>query len=266
MYLSSADWMPRNFRRRVEVMWPVLDESLKTRVIEEILGTMRSGHAEGLAARVERQLCAATARREDQAGTQPIPLHGACAGARAGSGISDLASACARARTRRCNAKARQEAQEAPQASRRRLSRFLERARDADGALRFGVISRVGAGVATRASHGSGRAGLPHPALRLTVLLGRAGSVARVAPGADIAHEASSSSPTSRGRAESGDSTNCAKHGKVRGAARASGRCFRRHRSRQSGPLRLDRFFSIARGAAGVDCDDTTRSGCATFV
>jgi polyphosphate kinase len=36
---SSADWMPRNFRRRVEVMYPILDESLKRRVIDEILGT-----------------------------------------------------------------------------------------------------------------------------------------------------------------------------------------------------------------------------------
>jgi len=47
VYLSSADWMPRNFRRRVEVMWPVLDESLKRRVIDEILGTMRADTAKG---------------------------------------------------------------------------------------------------------------------------------------------------------------------------------------------------------------------------
>jgi polyphosphate kinase len=39
VYGSSADWMPRNFRRRVEVMYPILDESLKRRVIGEILGT-----------------------------------------------------------------------------------------------------------------------------------------------------------------------------------------------------------------------------------
>ncbi len=47
VYLSSADWMPRNFRRRVEVMFPILDESIKRRVIEEILGTMRSDTAKG---------------------------------------------------------------------------------------------------------------------------------------------------------------------------------------------------------------------------
>jgi polyphosphate kinase len=42
VFCSSADWMPRNFRRRVEVLFPILDESLKKRVMEEVLGTMRS--------------------------------------------------------------------------------------------------------------------------------------------------------------------------------------------------------------------------------
>jgi polyphosphate kinase len=37
VYCSSADWMPRNFRRRVEVMYPVLDEALRRRVIEELV-------------------------------------------------------------------------------------------------------------------------------------------------------------------------------------------------------------------------------------
>jgi polyphosphate kinase len=37
VYLSSADWMPRNFLRRVEVMFPIEDEALKDRLINEIL-------------------------------------------------------------------------------------------------------------------------------------------------------------------------------------------------------------------------------------
>ncbi len=37
VYLGSADWMPRNFDRRVEVVFPVEDEALKTRIIDEIL-------------------------------------------------------------------------------------------------------------------------------------------------------------------------------------------------------------------------------------
>ncbi len=36
-YLASADWMPRNFQRRVEVMWPIEDKALATMVREEIL-------------------------------------------------------------------------------------------------------------------------------------------------------------------------------------------------------------------------------------
>ncbi|HVY31290.1 MAG TPA: polyphosphate kinase 1 [Polyangiaceae bacterium] len=47
VFCSSADWMPRNFRRRVEVMFPVLDEQLKQRMIEEILGIMRADTAKG---------------------------------------------------------------------------------------------------------------------------------------------------------------------------------------------------------------------------
>jgi polyphosphate kinase len=45
VFCSSADWMPRNFRRRVEVMFPVLDEALKQRMIDEVLGLMRSDSA-----------------------------------------------------------------------------------------------------------------------------------------------------------------------------------------------------------------------------
>jgi polyphosphate kinase len=37
VFLSSADWMPRNFFRRVEVMFPVLAPDLVTRILREIL-------------------------------------------------------------------------------------------------------------------------------------------------------------------------------------------------------------------------------------
>ncbi len=37
IYLSSADWRPRNMERRIEVMFPVEDEILKNRLINEIL-------------------------------------------------------------------------------------------------------------------------------------------------------------------------------------------------------------------------------------
>jgi polyphosphate kinase len=39
VFLSSADWMPRNFRRRVELMFPIEDPLLRSRIIDEILAT-----------------------------------------------------------------------------------------------------------------------------------------------------------------------------------------------------------------------------------
>lgn len=37
VYLSSADWMPRNFERRVEVMFPVEDPVLKQQIVGELI-------------------------------------------------------------------------------------------------------------------------------------------------------------------------------------------------------------------------------------
>lgn len=42
VFLSSADWMPRNFRRRVEVMYPIEDPRLSNRIVEGILGVVLS--------------------------------------------------------------------------------------------------------------------------------------------------------------------------------------------------------------------------------
>ncbi len=38
VFISSADWMPRNFHRRVEVLVPVEDVDLKNRILHEVLG------------------------------------------------------------------------------------------------------------------------------------------------------------------------------------------------------------------------------------
>jgi len=38
VYLASSDWMPRNFQRRVEVMFPVEDPAIRARLLDEVLG------------------------------------------------------------------------------------------------------------------------------------------------------------------------------------------------------------------------------------
>ncbi len=42
IYLSSADWMPRNFNRRVELMFPIEDPKLHNRIVFEILAAYLS--------------------------------------------------------------------------------------------------------------------------------------------------------------------------------------------------------------------------------
>jgi len=39
-YCASADWMPRNFFRRIEVMFPIEDPRLRARIVDEILPTV----------------------------------------------------------------------------------------------------------------------------------------------------------------------------------------------------------------------------------
>ncbi len=38
LYLSSADWMPRNLHRRVELMFPVENRELRARIHREVIG------------------------------------------------------------------------------------------------------------------------------------------------------------------------------------------------------------------------------------
>ncbi len=40
VFLASADWMPRNFHRRVEIMFPIDDPQLKKRIVDGILGVV----------------------------------------------------------------------------------------------------------------------------------------------------------------------------------------------------------------------------------
>ncbi|MSR57745.1 MAG: polyphosphate kinase 1 [Planctomycetaceae bacterium] len=47
--LSSADWMPRNFRRRVELMFPLIEPALKRRMLTKILPTLMADNVKARA-------------------------------------------------------------------------------------------------------------------------------------------------------------------------------------------------------------------------
>jgi polyphosphate kinase len=51
VYAGSADWMPRNFFRRVEAVFPVEDPALRQRVLEEILAAELRDTADAAALR-----------------------------------------------------------------------------------------------------------------------------------------------------------------------------------------------------------------------
>ncbi len=45
IYISSADWMPRNFYRRVEIMTPILDDKAREKIRQEVLDPIRADNA-----------------------------------------------------------------------------------------------------------------------------------------------------------------------------------------------------------------------------
>jgi polyphosphate kinase len=49
VFISSADWMPRNFHRRVEVMVPILDADIKNRLMNEVLAVSLSDNVKSWA-------------------------------------------------------------------------------------------------------------------------------------------------------------------------------------------------------------------------
>ncbi len=92
VFMSSADWMPRNFHRRVEVMAPIEDPQLKQRVLDEVLGLglrdnvkARQLESDGTYVPVPLQLdgqavrsqmvALETARRVGQAPAEPVIRH-----------------------------------------------------------------------------------------------------------------------------------------------------------------------------------------------
>ena len=55
VYLSSADWMQRNFVRRVEIAFPVEDPAIKERLLDEVLGTSLADNVKARILRADGQ-------------------------------------------------------------------------------------------------------------------------------------------------------------------------------------------------------------------
>ena len=53
IYVSSADWMPRNFHRRIELMFPILDDALRARIQDELLTTSNFDNVKGWVLRAD---------------------------------------------------------------------------------------------------------------------------------------------------------------------------------------------------------------------
>ncbi|MBI2072815.1 MAG: polyphosphate kinase 1 [Gemmatimonadetes bacterium] len=53
VFLGSADWMPRNFFRRIEVMFPLEDDRSKLRVVDEILPAILADNVKARVLRVD---------------------------------------------------------------------------------------------------------------------------------------------------------------------------------------------------------------------
>jgi len=67
VYLSSADWMQRNFVRRVEIAFPVEDAAVKERIVDEVLATSQGDNVKARILRADGQY------ERVQPGTQGTP-------------------------------------------------------------------------------------------------------------------------------------------------------------------------------------------------
>jgi polyphosphate kinase len=74
VFLSSADWMDRNFFRRIELAFPVLDPALKQRVVREGLQALPRRRESGLDHGLRRRLRGArtAARQEPCSGKEEL--------------------------------------------------------------------------------------------------------------------------------------------------------------------------------------------------
>lgn len=106
IFLSSADWMPRNFHRRVEVMFPIEAPNLKRRILTEVIPTYLQDNVkarlllpDGTYVRVQPQAGEALHRSQEEflamrpAAAEPVADNGTENGAENGASRHTLAAA-----------------------------------------------------------------------------------------------------------------------------------------------------------------------------
>ena len=77
VFISSADWMPRNFFRRIELAIPVEDGVLRERLISEVLAISLADNSKARFLQRGRVVSARGSCRRRQAQPQPVRVHGA---------------------------------------------------------------------------------------------------------------------------------------------------------------------------------------------
>jgi len=66
LYVGSADWMPRNFHRRIEVVFPIEDPVLRERIVKQILGRQLADNVLASLLDAEGRYTKAVVKRESQ--------------------------------------------------------------------------------------------------------------------------------------------------------------------------------------------------------
>lgn len=66
VYVGSADWMPRNFFRRIEVVFPVEEPALRDRIVNQILGAQLADNAKASLLNSEGDYIRPTVRKDSK--------------------------------------------------------------------------------------------------------------------------------------------------------------------------------------------------------
>ena len=82
VFISSADWMPRNFFRRIELAFPIEDGILRERLISEVLALSLADNVKARFLQPDGSYRRAALAKGGQAAPQPIRVHRAGPGQR----------------------------------------------------------------------------------------------------------------------------------------------------------------------------------------